>query len=796
MIELINLRKSYHVKGQEPVEALKGLNLRFPDRGFVFILGKSGSGKSTLLNVLGGLDSFDSGDLILFGKSAKTFTMKDFNSYRSEYVGFIFQEYNILQRLTVKENVEMAVRIQGKEPDGKEIEKILERVGILDLKDRKPSQLSGGQKQRVAIARALIKHPRVVLADEPTGALDSQNTKEIFELLSELAKECLVICVTHDGAFAERYATRIVRLKEGNVIGDYTKRESTRETLPGSQHVYHVSKGLLEIVKPQELNPEDLLAIQQRTKEHEGEAYYAYGDKIRLPVDLIEGDEAETTPFGFTRTTEDDLKKDMTTSDYKSGNAHLSFLTILKMGAENLTHGIARLCITVVLSLLAFTMLGVVTSLSSFSPSRTFASSGELYSQNAIALKKTLHVEDESANMSNNSLTPSDVEAIQKHFSTSLPVYRAPALTLSANLLNADYADAEILGAQLVNFAVWDSQSQVKDFRFSLSGALPERARDVLLTDYHLSLFERAGVLFADGSSIEPSQVDEDSLIGKEIYLTESKEIEPYMVTGILKTDLRIEDVLSAYTDEEYNPNIPSFSAMVQSYFRNGPVLTCYLSPKVLEDPDQMLELLSTGSTPFVLVPSFDSNKLGQIYDFTTETFPCQQQDQISTTTTYVRKSYDPDTPVMKALSTSSFQNNMSTFSTIGMYAAIFLGFLSVLITMNYMFTSVAFKKQEIGVLKGLGARSMDVFGIFAIQALILGLFNFALSTAVSFAITSVFDSFLRGFLQVPLPLISMDLTAVLVLLMVSVLFALLSALIPSYSIASMKPVDAMKRAE
>lgn len=796
MIELIDLRKTYHVKGQEPVEALKGINLRFPDRGFVFILGKSGSGKSTLLNVLGGLDSFDSGDLILFGKSAKTFSMKDFNSYRSEYVGFIFQEYNILQRLTVKENVEMAVRIQGKEPDGKEIERILERVGILDLKDRKPSQLSGGQKQRVAIARALVKHPRVVLADEPTGALDSQNTKEIFELLSELAKECLVICVTHDGAFAERYATRIVRLKEGNVIGDYTKRKSTRENLPGSEHVFHVSKGLLEIERPQELNQDDLLAIQERTKDHAGEAYYAYGDKIRLPIDLIEGDEAETTPFGFTSTTEDDLNKDMTTSDYKSGNAHLSFLTILKMGAENLTHGIARLCFTVVLSLLAFTMLGVVTSLSSFSPSRTFSRSGELYSQNAIALKKTLHVEDESANIANNLLTKEDVETIENHFSSSLPVYRAPALTLVADFLHADYADKGILEAQLVNFAVWDSQSQVEDFHFTLTGSLPVETRDVLLTDYHLSLFQRAGALLPDGSSIEPSEVNEESLIGKEIYLTEDKAVEPYKVTGILKTDLRIEDILSAYTDEEYNPNIPSFSAMVQSYFRNGPALTCYLSPKVLEDSGQMLELLSTGSTPFVLVPSYGSNKLESIFDFTTKTFPCQEQDQISTTTTYIRKTYDPDTPVMKALSTSSFKNNMSTFSTIGMYAAVFLGFLSVLITMNYMFTSVAFKKQEIGVLKGLGARSTDVFGIFAIQALILGLFNFALSTGVSFAITSVFDTFLRGFLQVPLPLIAMDAASVLVLLVVSVLFALLSALIPSYSIASMKPVDAMKRSE
>ena len=134
MISLKSLHKLYRVKGQAPVEALKGIDLTLPDTGFVFILGKSGSGKSTLLNVLGGLDSFDEGDLILFGKSAKTFTMKDYNSYRSEYVGFIFQEYNILPHQTVYENVALALQIQGKSPSEKDIEEILSKVGILDLK--------------------------------------------------------------------------------------------------------------------------------------------------------------------------------------------------------------------------------------------------------------------------------------------------------------------------------------------------------------------------------------------------------------------------------------------------------------------------------------------------------------------------------------------------------------------------------------------------------------------------------------------------------------------------------------
>ena len=188
MIEIRNLHKSYRVKGEKPVEALKGIDIVLPDTGFVFVLGKSGSGKSTLLNVLGGLDSFDEGDLILFGKSAKTFSMRDYNSYRSEYVGFIFQEYNILPHLSVFDNVALALQIQGREPKAEEIDAILKKVGIFELRDRKPSQLSGGQKQRVAIARALVKKPKVILADEPTGALDNQNTKDILTFFPNSAR--------------------------------------------------------------------------------------------------------------------------------------------------------------------------------------------------------------------------------------------------------------------------------------------------------------------------------------------------------------------------------------------------------------------------------------------------------------------------------------------------------------------------------------------------------------------------------------------------------------------------------
>ena len=168
MIELIHVSKCYHVKGAPDVQALDDVSVSFGEKGLVFILGKSGSGKSTLLNVIGGLDRIDSGEIVIQGKSSKNFTQSEFDSYRNTYLGFIFQEYNILPEFTVGQNISLAFELQGKKATKEELAKILAEVDLTGLEKRKPNELSGGQKQRVAIARALIKNPEVILADEPT----------------------------------------------------------------------------------------------------------------------------------------------------------------------------------------------------------------------------------------------------------------------------------------------------------------------------------------------------------------------------------------------------------------------------------------------------------------------------------------------------------------------------------------------------------------------------------------------------------------------------------------------------
>ena len=221
MLTLKNIRKDYKV-GDTTVQALKGVSLSFRKNEFVSILGPSGCGKTTMLNLIGGLDHYTDGDLVIDNISTKNYNDRDWDTYRNHRVGFIFQSYNLIPHQTVLENVELALNISGvdKAERVKRAKEALDKVGLQDQYNKKPNQLSGGQCQRVAIARALVNDPEILLADEPTGALDTTTSVQIMDLIKEIAKECLVIMVTHNPELAEKYSTRIIKLLDGNVLSD------------------------------------------------------------------------------------------------------------------------------------------------------------------------------------------------------------------------------------------------------------------------------------------------------------------------------------------------------------------------------------------------------------------------------------------------------------------------------------------------------------------------------------------------------------------------------------------------
>ncbi|MDR1906033.1 MAG: ATP-binding cassette domain-containing protein [Clostridiales bacterium] len=223
MLELKNISKTYKSKRSNDCAAVRNISVNFGDSGLVFVCGKSGSGKSTLLNLMSGMDMADSGEIIIEGKSSKDFKQPDFDIYRNTYVGFVFQDFNIIEELSIKENIAMSLKLQGRDADDESIKNALRQVGLEGYESRRSSELSGGQRQRISIARALIKNPKIIFADEPTGSLDAATGVQIFELFKELSKTRLVIIVSHDADSALVYGDRLIEMNDGVVVSDKTK---------------------------------------------------------------------------------------------------------------------------------------------------------------------------------------------------------------------------------------------------------------------------------------------------------------------------------------------------------------------------------------------------------------------------------------------------------------------------------------------------------------------------------------------------------------------------------------------
>ncbi|WP_017192918.1 ATP-binding cassette domain-containing protein [Italian clover phyllody phytoplasma] len=254
MFELIKINKGFVTKTGLPTIGLNNVSLKLPNKGLIFILGKSGSGKSTLLNLLGGLDKCDSGDILINKFYIKELKQNDLDNYRNGVLGFIFQEFNLMESMNVYENIALANELQGQKPDNKLIYNLLKEMELLGYEERKINELSGGQKQRIAIARALVKNPEIILADEPTGNLDSKTGEQIFNILKKLSQDKLVLIISHDVESAFKYGDRVIELKDGQIIEDLTKDRNLVKTKQ------------LKFAKGQVLNEEMIKQIQDQAK--------------------------------------------------------------------------------------------------------------------------------------------------------------------------------------------------------------------------------------------------------------------------------------------------------------------------------------------------------------------------------------------------------------------------------------------------------------------------------------------------------------------------------------------------
>ncbi|MBQ7340349.1 MAG: ATP-binding cassette domain-containing protein [Clostridia bacterium] len=344
MLELKNVRKVYTTKIGD-VNALDDVSLTFPEKGLVFITGKSGSGKTTMLNVVGGLDGFDEGEIIIDGKSFSDLTAKDYDSYRNTFIGVVFQEYNLLPEYTVEKNIKIATELQGVVVDESELDRLMDLVGIKEFKTRLPSELSGGQMQRVAIARALIKNPHIILADEPTGALDSVTGIQVIETLKNLSKEKLVIIVSHDLELAEKYADRIITLRDGKIVDDVEVNDVTVEGNIYDGKVLCVKSGA-------DLSLEEKDLVVDAVKN-------------RRPIEVIDNitirEKSPTKPL---------VNTDKENKSIELINSKMKFKSAAELGVKSLKVKPFRLIITILLAVIAFGLFGVFDSVAAYNESK------------------------------------------------------------------------------------------------------------------------------------------------------------------------------------------------------------------------------------------------------------------------------------------------------------------------------------------------------------------------------------------------------------------------------------------
>lgn len=373
MLEAIHLTKIYKTRGGADVRALDDVSIVFPEKGMVFLLGKSGSGKSTLLNVCGGLDAPSSGAILVKGKSSDKFSQSDFDSYRNTYVGFIFQEYNILNEFTVEDNIALALELQGKPKDKRVIADLLEQVDLTGYAKRKPNTLSGGQKQRIAIARALVKSPEIIMADEPTGALDSATGKQVFDTLKKLSKEKLVIVVSHDRDFAELYGDRIIELKDGKILSDVTKTEEQQQAL--TENISIVGDTLC-VKNGADLSEDDFAEIKAFLSKTDKDIIIAAGERDVKTFKEVSHIKENGDQEVFKDSAELPFEKtEYNPKDAKFIRSKLPLRHAIRIGVSSLKTKPVRLAFTILLCTVAFTFFGLLSTMTFYDSESTFKQS-------------------------------------------------------------------------------------------------------------------------------------------------------------------------------------------------------------------------------------------------------------------------------------------------------------------------------------------------------------------------------------------------------------------------------------
>lgn len=898
MLEVRNLKKIYKMKKGVSVNALNNISIKFPEKGLVFLLGKSGSGKSTLLNLLGGLDKYDSGEIIIKGVSSKDFKQSHFDSYRNTYVGFIFQEYNVLEEFSVGANIALALELQNKKATDQQINKILEEVDLTGFGNRKPNELSGGQKQRVAIARALVKNPQIIMADEPTGALDSNTGKQVLDTLKKLSKDKLIIVVSHDREFAETYGDRIIELADGKVISDVEKNsDNIIDNKYSSEYLesFKFDDDSIIINKGYHLTEEDRILINN------------YLDNLNKDIKVKVGN---TDTKKFTETDESKIKYE--DKSFKLIKSKLPLKNAFKIGTSSLKHKKIRLAITILLSFVAFTLFALADTFGNYNHIKTCTKSIlDTKVQYATVQKSIKHGSGLGTYWSqwDNYLSKDDIKKINKD--TGLTFTGVVGNDETYSLENIDQSVKLSENDEGTNYATYMSgftsftKKQIEKMGYKvLAGEIPTgNNNDIAISEYVFETFKKAGyVPSGKGEKVEIKSYND--LIGKSIALGNNQ----YKIVGIFNTNVDMkryeavaEDqskktsaeklVTFALTNELDNiqqyslstvaivgkekmnqliANKGNFIKLNEAYIYlnndnaeiNGDKMASLkdinmkdihwigAKKEKLADNEVIVDIINIDffnkgkseketikylkNNTFTInygddKTSKEENKIKvvgyvdssnnenyngvyvvpqNIYNFNSKWKKAQGEYSFAITgmpktsgdiEKLVRYCYTEQDGMKYQMQNSvtyeldSVNEVLKVLSKAFLYVGIGFAIFAMIMLANFIATSISYKKQEIGILRAIGARSHDVFRIFFAESFVIAMINFVLACVTTGILTMIINNALRMEVGILISILSFGIRQVALLLLISVGIAFLASFVPVYKIASKRPIDAIR---
>ncbi len=756
MLSLSKIKKDYKT-GDFVQHALKGVSLSFRENEFVAILGPSGSGKTTLLNIIGGLDRYSSGDLIIDGKSTKKFKDKDWDAYRNHAIGFVFQSYNLIGHISVLENVEMGMTLSGISASErrKKALNLLEKVGLKEHANKKPNQLSGGQMQRVAIARALANDPKIILADEPTGALDSKTSMQIMELIKEISKDKLVIMVTHNRELAESYATRIVEMKDGELLSDSQPFDFDDKT--GSLNISKTSMSFLAALR--------LSFGNIRTKK--GRTFLtAFASSIgiigialilslsngfNIEVENFEQDSLSQSPIMITNQT---VQMDEATLNEITGDVDLE-----KYPDDEKVYAQDDLKDTIVHT-------NKITS-----DFVDYLGKMDMSNVSGISYAKGTNLNIVSKNGDNYSLINSDFNTT---FGTlpENPNGEEGLLEKNYDVLAGQISDDAGL-VLIVNSRNQISASILESLGFDESASFD----DILAKEFKIAVnddyYKKSGNNFITETNLEKLYNSENSISVKIMAIVRGKEDKELITSGsgIYYTAALVDEVIGKNKDSDIvkKQNIESYNVLTHQKFDETMTKEAFLG------------YLGADVVPmaiYIYPKDFDTK--GNIIDYLDKYNEGKDEDSVIQYTDMAEMISTLSGNIMDAITIV-----LVAFSSISLVvSSIMIGIIT--------YISVLERTKEIGILRALGARKKDITRVFNAETFIIGIFSGLLGVTLAYLLTiptNIIIENLSGLANVA----KLNPVHALILIIISLTLTIIGGAIPAKMASKKDPVEALR---